>query len=83
MIELQTCSSSENDKPNKRHKYTLNEALQVVLELNDESYYSDVSAQPEISFQRLQPTTTCFCYWPQKQLVDADVSNNYILFKSY
>ena len=41
MIELKT--SSESDKHNKRHKYTLDEALQAVLEFNDESDYSDLS----------------------------------------
>ena len=36
MIELETCcSSSENDKHNKRHKYTLDKALQAVLEFNE------------------------------------------------
>ena len=43
MIDLETCSGSENDKHNKRHRYTLDEALQAVLELNDESDYSDLS----------------------------------------
>ena len=43
MIELETCSGSENDKHNKRHRYTLDEDLQAVLELNDESDYSDLS----------------------------------------
>ena len=44
MIELETSSGSENDKHNKRHKYTLDEALQaVLLEFNDESDYSDLS----------------------------------------
>ena len=43
MIELETCSVSENDKHNKRHKYTLDEALQAVLEFKDGSDYSDLS----------------------------------------
>ena len=43
MIKLETSSGSENDKHNKRHKYTLDEALQSVLELNDESDCSDLS----------------------------------------
>ena len=43
MIELETSSGSENDKHNKRHKYTLDEALQAVLEFNDESDNSDLS----------------------------------------
>ena len=40
MIELETSSGSENDK---RHKYTLDQALQAVLEFNAESDYSDLS----------------------------------------
>ena len=36
-------SGSENDKHNKRDKYTLDEALQPVLEFIDESDYSDLS----------------------------------------
>ena len=40
MIELETRSSSDNDKHNKHHKYTLDEALQAVLEFNDVSDYS-------------------------------------------
>ena len=43
MTELETSRSSENDKHYKRHKYTLDEALQPVLEFNDESDYSDSS----------------------------------------
>ena len=43
MIELETSSGSENDKHNKRHKYALDEALQAVLQFNDESDYSDLS----------------------------------------
>ena len=43
MIELETSSSNDNDKYNKHHKYTLDEALQAVLEFNDESDYSDLS----------------------------------------
>ena len=43
MIELETCSSSENDEHSKRQKHTLDEALQAVLEFNDESDYSDLS----------------------------------------
>ena len=43
MIESETSRGSENDKHNKQHKYTLDEALQAVLEFNDESDYSDLS----------------------------------------
>ena len=43
MIELETSSSSDNDKHNKHHKYTVDEALQVVLEFSDEIGYSDLS----------------------------------------
>ena len=42
MIELETNSGSENDKHNKRHRYTLDESLQAVLEFNDKSDYSDL-----------------------------------------
>ena len=48
MIELGTSSGSENDKCNKRYKYTLDEPLQAVLEFNDL-----IRAQPEVSFQGL------------------------------
>ena len=41
MIKLETSSGSENDKHNKRHRYTLDETLQAVLEFNVESDYSD------------------------------------------
>ena len=43
MIELETSSSSDNDKHNKHHKHTVDEALQVVLEFSDEIGYSDLS----------------------------------------
>ena len=43
IIELKTSSGSDNDKYNKHHKYTLDEALQSVLEFNDKSDYSDLS----------------------------------------
>ena len=44
MIELETGSGSDNVKHNKHHKYTYkDEALQAVLEFNDESDYSDLS----------------------------------------
>ena len=43
MIELETRSGNDNDKQNKHHKYALDEALQAVLEFNDESDYSDLS----------------------------------------
>ena len=43
MIELEISSGSENYKHNKWHKYTLDEALQAVLEVNDESDYSVLS----------------------------------------
>ena len=38
MIELETNSNSDNHKHNKHHKYTLDEALQTVLEFNDYSH---------------------------------------------
>ena len=56
MIELETRSGSDNDKHNNHHKYTLDEALQAVLEFNDVSDYSDSSdkrAQSEVSILRL------------------------------
>ena len=43
MIELETSSSHDNNKYNKHHKYTLDEALQAALEFNDESDYLDLS----------------------------------------
>ena len=42
MTELETSTGSENDKHNKRYKYTLDEAIQAVLEFDDESDYSDL-----------------------------------------
>ena len=36
MIELETSTGSDNVIHNKHHKYTLDEALQAVLEFNDE-----------------------------------------------
>ena len=56
MIELERSSGSDNDKHNKHHKYTLDEALQAVLEFNDVIDYpdlSDKSAQSEVSVVRL------------------------------
>ena len=35
MIELETRGDSDNDKHNKHHKYTLEEALQAVLEFKE------------------------------------------------
>ena len=42
-IKLETGSDSDNDKHNKHHKYTLDEALQAVSKFRDESDYSDLS----------------------------------------
>ena len=39
-LEISSRDSIYIDKINKRHKYTLEEALQAVLELNDEIDYS-------------------------------------------
>ena len=55
MTALETSISSENDKHNKRHKHTLDEALQAVLEFNDGSDYSDLS--DEGSAWSIIPTT--------------------------
>ena len=41
MIELETSSGSDNDKHSKHHKCALDEALQAVLEFNDEGDVSD------------------------------------------
>ena len=43
MIELETKSGSDIDKHNKHHKYTLDEALQALLEFNNERDSSDLS----------------------------------------
>ena len=48
MIELETSSGSDVIH-NKHHKYTLDEALQAVLEFNDEKDYSDLSDQRPVS----------------------------------
>ena len=42
-IKLETGSDSDNDKHNKHHKYTPDEALQAVSKFRDESDYSDLS----------------------------------------
>ena len=56
---------SGRDKSNTHYKYTIDEALQVALEFDDDSNYSDLSDEAstysKVSIQRLQPTTTCFC----------------------
>ena len=49
MIELETNSDCDNVIHNKHHKYTLDEALQAVLEFNDEKDYSDLSDQRPVS----------------------------------
>ena len=41
-IKLETGSDSDDDKHNKYHKYTLDEALQAVSKFRDESDYSDL-----------------------------------------
>ena len=73
------------DKYNKRYKYTLDEALQAVLEFNDESDYSDLSDLSEVSIQRLYQLQLVFVTDPlqQKQLDATDVSNTYSLFRYY
>ena len=43
ITKLETGSDSDNDKHNKHHKYTLDEALQAVSKFRDESDYSDLS----------------------------------------
>ena len=45
MIKLETGSNSDNDKHNKYHKYTLDEALRAMSKFRDESDYSDLSDQ--------------------------------------
>ena len=55
MIELETRSGSENDKHNKQHKYTLDEAFQAVLEFNDETGPSE----PGGAKGGLDPPTFC------------------------
>ena len=49
MIELETSSDCDNVIHNKHHKYTLDEALQAVLEFNGEKDYSDLSDQRPVS----------------------------------
>ena len=67
MAELETSSRAgrDSDKTNKPHKYTPDKVLQARLEFDDERYYSNLpnngSAYAEISIQRLQPATICFC----------------------
>ena len=59
MMELETIimAGSDNVKTKKRHKYTLHEALQVVLEFCNENDSSDFCGQgsvySEVSVQRL------------------------------
>ena len=43
MIKLETGSGNDNDKHNKHHQYTLDEALQTVSKFRDESDYSVLS----------------------------------------
>ena len=43
IAKLETGSDSDNDKRNKHHKYTLDEALQAVSKFRDESDFSDLS----------------------------------------
>ena len=43
ITKLETGSDSDNDKHNKHHNYTLDEALQAVSKFRDESDYSDLS----------------------------------------
>ena len=59
IIELETSSGSENDKHSKRYKYTLDKALQAVLELNVESDYSDLSDYSQV-FNRCPPSPINF-----------------------
>ena len=67
VLETSTRAGSGGDKNNKDCKYTLDNGLQVALKFNDESNYSYLSdyrsIYSEVSIQRLQPTTTCFCPW--------------------
>ena len=42
IIKLETGRDSDNDKHNKHHKYTLDEALQAASKFRDESDYSDI-----------------------------------------
>ena len=44
----QTSSGCDNDKHNKHHKVTQDEASQGVLEINDKSDYSDLSNQGSV-----------------------------------
>ena len=41
--ELETRRKADSASDNKHHKYTLDKALQVVLEFDDESKYSYLS----------------------------------------
>ena len=90
IIKLETGSDSDNDKHNKHHKYTLDEALQASSKFRDESDCSSLSNSS--SDWSVNPTTVTKYNLlfvthnlPQKQLddTDRDVSNKYLLFRSY
>ena len=86
-MKLETGSDRDNDKHNKHHKYTLDEALQVVPKFRDESDYSDLSDYSSASSINSTTVTNLFFvtdHLQQKQLDDTggDVSNKYLLFRS-
>ena len=85
-LKVLETSGSENDKHNKRHKYTLDEALQPLLEFIDETDYSDLT---ELELGLKHHSNDCnlqlvFVTNHRNSLMIAtDMSNNYLLLKSY
>ena len=66
MIKLETGSDSDNNKHSKHYnihqmkldKPCRNSEMKVITQI----YL--IRAQAEVSTQRLETSTTCFCYWP-------------------
>ena len=88
MIKVETGSDSDNVKYNKHHKYTLDEAFTSRFEIQGWKWLLRfILLELSLKYQSID------CNWPQlvfvadhlqqKKLDDTDVSNKYLLFRSY
>ena len=88
MIKLETGRGSDNDKHNKHHKYTLDEALTSSVEIQRWKWllrfiWLELSLKYQSNDCNQLQLVFVTDHLQQKKLDDTDVSNNYLLFRSH
>ena len=88
MIKLETGRGSDNDKHNKHHKYTLDEALTSSVEIQRWKWllrfiWLELSLKYQSNDCNQLQLVFVTDHLQQKKLDDTNVSNNYLLFRSY